>query len=169
MSVKIDTRPLWVLLGLKALRPLFFATLAASFLYILGMPTPEGLTPVGQSAIAVFLLCLVLWITNVIPLAVTGILAMVLVPVLGVLSRKETYSLFGNGGIFHTRVHTRQNIMHSRIATRISAIVAVGRFGALKRLVQPYSALELSFVMSEARGSAMHSSDSIGDIEEPGP
>lgn len=159
MSVKIDTRPIWVLLGLKALRPLFFVTLAASFLYILGMPTPVGLTPVGQSAIAVFLLCLVLWITNVIPLAVTGILAMVLVQLLGVLSRKETYSLFGNEAVFFIlgAFILAGAVMHSGIATRI-ALFMMGRFGSSpKRLVLTIFLLSagLSFVMSEHAVAAM--------------
>jgi len=52
----------------RALRPVFFLVLAALFVIFVAMPTPEGLTAGGQRAIAIFLLCLVLWITNAVPL-----------------------------------------------------------------------------------------------------
>ncbi|MBW7956711.1 MAG: DASS family sodium-coupled anion symporter [Deltaproteobacteria bacterium] len=159
MSVKIDTRPIWLILALRALRPLFFSVLALLFVLFLRMPVPEGLTPVGQSAIAVFLLCLVLWITNAIPLAVTGILAMVLVPVLGVLSRKETYSLFGNEAVFFIlgAFILAGAVMHSGIAARV-ALFMMSRFGSSpKRLVLTIFLLAagLSFVMSEHAVAAM--------------
>ncbi|WKZ31745.1 MAG: DASS family sodium-coupled anion symporter [Thermodesulfobacteriota bacterium] len=159
MSVKIDTRPIWVLLGLKALRPLFFVTLAASFLYILGMTTPEGLTPEGQKAIAVFAVCLVLWVTNVIPLAITSILAIVLVPFLGVLSTRETYALFGNEAVFFIlgAFILAGAVMGSGLSTRI-ALYMLSRFGSSpKKLVLAIFLLSaaLSFFMSEHAVAAM--------------
>jgi sodium-dependent dicarboxylate transporter 2/3/5 len=61
---------------------------------------PEGLSPEGQKALAIFLLCLILWVTNVIPLAVTSLMAIVLLPLLGVLDAKTAFSLFGNPAVF---------------------------------------------------------------------
>ena len=61
---------------------------------------PEGLSPEGQKALAIFLLCLILWMTNVIPLAVTSLMAIVLLPLLGVLDTKTAFSLFGNPAVF---------------------------------------------------------------------
>src|SRR5258708_3724103 len=49
---------------------------AAVFAGLLLMPLPHGLTAPGRGAIAVFAVALILWTTNVIPLAVTGLLAM---------------------------------------------------------------------------------------------
>lgn len=159
MAVEIDTRPIWLILALKAVRPVFFAVLGLIFFLVVQMPTPEGLTPAGQNAIAVFMLCLVLWITNVIPLAITGILAIVLVPLLSVLTTKETYSLFGNEAVFFIlgAFILAGAVMHSGISNRL-ALYMMDRFGSSpKRLLVTIFLLAagLSFVMSEHAVAAM--------------
>lgn len=53
-----------------------------------------------QRCIAIFVLCLALWFTNVIPLAATGLLAIALLPLLGVLPQREAFGLFGNSAVF---------------------------------------------------------------------
>ena len=53
------------------------------FLIVLLMPTPEGLTPEGQKALAVMTLAVVLWATEALPISVTGLLGVVLLIVLG--------------------------------------------------------------------------------------
>ena len=73
-----------------------FALSAAVYL----MPTPKGLTPEGQKAVAIFVLCAGLWISHVIPLHITSILAILLISLLGVMDTKEAYALFGNEAIF---------------------------------------------------------------------
>ncbi|MFQ6082167.1 MAG: SLC13 family permease [Candidatus Aminicenantia bacterium] len=70
------------------------------FIGILLLPTPEGLSIPGQKALAIFSLCLILWVTNVIPLSITSLLAIVLLPLLNVLDAKTAYSLFGNNAVF---------------------------------------------------------------------
>src|SRR4030095_14714528 len=45
-------------------------------------------------------ICLVYWVSGVLPLMVTSILAMVLLPQTGVISAKDTYALFGNEAVF---------------------------------------------------------------------
>ncbi|MFW6131298.1 MAG: SLC13 family permease [Candidatus Aminicenantaceae bacterium] len=61
---------------------------------------PEGLSQQGQRAIAIFILCLILWVTDVIPLAITSLLAITLLPLLGVMDTKAAFSLFGNEAVF---------------------------------------------------------------------
>ncbi|MBI4950189.1 MAG: anion permease, partial [Deltaproteobacteria bacterium] len=100
MSIEIDTRPIWVILLLKALRPAFYVAVALVFWGLVSMPTPEGLSPEGQKAIAIFAVCLILWVSNVVPLAITSLFAIVLVPVMGVLPTRDTYALFGNEAVF---------------------------------------------------------------------
>ena len=73
---------------------------AAAFFAVRMMPAPDGLQPAAQRALAVFVVCLVYWVTNVLPLMVTSLLAMVLLPLTGVLSAKDTYALFGNEAVF---------------------------------------------------------------------
>ncbi len=53
------------------------------FLAILFMPTPAGLTPEGQRALAVMALAVVFWSTEALPISVTGLLGVVLLILLG--------------------------------------------------------------------------------------
>ena len=70
------------------------------FIALLLLPTPEGLTRAGQNSFAVFILCLTLWISSVIPLSITSLLGIALIPLLGVLELEQTFALFGNKAIF---------------------------------------------------------------------
>jgi hypothetical protein len=63
-------------------------------------PTLEGLNRPGQNALGAFFLCLGLWITGALPLAVTGLLAIALLPLLGVMPPTEAFALFGNSAVF---------------------------------------------------------------------
>lgn len=71
-----------------------------SFFILLIIPTPEGLAVEGKRALAVFLLCLSLWVTSFLPLAITSLLGIALIPLLGVMTPSTTYSTFGNNAIF---------------------------------------------------------------------
>ena len=62
--------------------------------------TPSGLPPAGQVMIGILLMAAVLWITEAIPLAVTGLLIMIMQPLLGVISAKDVFSSFGNEAVF---------------------------------------------------------------------
>lgn len=53
-----------------------------------------------QYALAVFVLCLALWLTNLIPLASTGLLAVVLLPLLGIVDAPRAFAYFGNSAVF---------------------------------------------------------------------
>ena len=70
------------------------------FLILLLMPTMTGLTPAGQRALAVFMLVLSFWVTHVLPLSVTSLLGIALLPLLNVMSIEQTFSLFGSKAIF---------------------------------------------------------------------
>ncbi|MCP4421127.1 MAG: SLC13/DASS family transporter, partial [Chloroflexi bacterium] len=63
-------------------------------------PNPEGLTCNGKKALAIFVLCVIFWVSQVIPLMITSLLAIILFPLLGVLPAEKTYSLFGNQAVF---------------------------------------------------------------------
>src|SRR5207245_2572203 len=98
------------------------------------MEPPAGRTPAAQSALAIFALCLVYWVTNVIPLMVTSLLAMVLLPTTGVLSAKDTYALFGNEAVFFIlgAFILAASLMKCGLSTRI-AIAVLRRFGHTPR------------------------------------
>jgi len=70
-------------------------------------PRPEGLSLEGQRALGVFVLCALLWVTSLIPLQITSILALTLLPMLGALPEKDgigpaeqAFRLFGNEAVF---------------------------------------------------------------------
>ncbi|HEY4706915.1 MAG TPA: DASS family sodium-coupled anion symporter [Thermodesulfobacteriota bacterium] len=159
MAVEIDTRPIWLILALRALRPVFFAVLGLVFIFVVQMPTPDGLTQAGQNAIAVFLLCLVLWITNAVPLAITSLFAIVLVPMLGILSNKDTYALFGNEAVFFIlgAFILAGAVMHSGLSNRIALGIMQRYGGSPKKLLLSIFLLAavLSFFMSEHAVAAM--------------
>lgn len=67
---------------------------------MIAIPPMEGLSRSGQNALAAFFVCLGLWITGALPLAITGLLAIALLPVLGVMTPVKAFSLFGNSAVF---------------------------------------------------------------------
>jgi sodium-dependent dicarboxylate transporter 2/3/5 len=70
------------------------------FLFIILAPSPEGLSPAGKNSFAVFILCLSLWVSQALPLSITGLLGIALIPLLDILTLERAFSLFGNRAIF---------------------------------------------------------------------
>src|SRR5204862_8093303 len=98
------------------------------------MPATAGLSVGGQRTLAVFVLCLVYWVTSVLPLMVTSLLAMVLLPTTGAISAKDTYALFGNEAVFFIlgAFILAAALMKCGLSTRI-AITILRRFGHTPR------------------------------------
>jgi len=74
------------------------AFLFLALFYIL--PTPDGLSHEGKIMIGILLMAAILWITEAIPLAVAGLLIMIIQPLLGVMPADEVFSSFGNQAVF---------------------------------------------------------------------
>ena len=158
-DVIIDTRPLWRILAGHTYRPVVLGFGLLAFLALRAMAPPAGLTAAGQSALAIFALCLVYWVTNVIPLMVTSLLAMVLLPTTGVLSAKDTYALFGNEAVFFIlgAFILAASLMKCGLSTRI-AIGVLRRFGHTPRALLLSLFLMnafMAFFMSEHAVAAM--------------
>jgi sodium-dependent dicarboxylate transporter 2/3/5 len=81
-------------------RAVFITAAVAVCAAIILLPTPDGLTREGQNALAIFALCFILWVSNALPLAVTSLLAIVLLPVLRVMSSGRSFALFGSSVVF---------------------------------------------------------------------
>jgi solute carrier family 13 (sodium-dependent dicarboxylate transporter), member 2/3/5 len=80
---------------------IIFITLSLLILLIFYViPTPEGLTNEGKIMIGILLSSALLWITEPIPLAATGLFIMVLQPLFYIMDAKEVFSSFGNQAIF---------------------------------------------------------------------
>jgi len=158
-DVVIDTRPLWRIIVGRTYRPVVLAVGLAAFVALRAMPPLAGLSPAGQNALAIFALCLVYWVTNVLPLMVTSLLAMVLLPTTGVLSAKDTYALFGNEAVFFIlgAFILAASLMKCGLSTRI-AIAVLRRFGHTPRTLLLSLFLMnafMAFFMSEHAVAAM--------------
>ena len=106
-------------------RDIFFMILAFSIVAIFYLaPNPEGLTHNGQIMIGILFMAAILWITEPIPLAVTGLLIMIMQPILQVIPPAEVFSSFGNQAVFFLigafiiAAAIEKHGLHRRIALR---------------------------------------------------
>ncbi len=98
--IEIDRRSVYVLFFLKYYKAFIFVVATVLFGFALTVDVTAELGVEGYKALCVFFYCLILWVTNALPLAITGLLAIVLIPTLEVVSHKMSYSFFGNEAIF---------------------------------------------------------------------
>ncbi|MDX8401686.1 MAG: DASS family sodium-coupled anion symporter [Mariprofundaceae bacterium] len=96
----LDQRPILHLLGERAAPFVALAALAVAFAGLAQAAPPAGLDARGWHALLVFGLCLALWVTQLLPLPVTSILGLSLLPALGVMPSAEAYAMFGNPAVF---------------------------------------------------------------------
>ena len=64
------------------------------------LPAPDGLTQAGLASCAVFLVCTTLWISDLLPIGITGLLAVALLGLTGAMPISEAYAAFGNSAVF---------------------------------------------------------------------
>lgn len=141
------------------LRPWVIAACLALFAVLVIIPPPQGLSDQGMNAIAIFVLCLLFWVSNAVPLMVTSLMAIILMPLLGVLDTKTAYALFGNQAVFFIlgAFILASAVMQSGLSTRI-ALKVLTRFKHSHRalligmLLLPAG---LSYIMSEHAVAAM--------------
>jgi sodium-dependent dicarboxylate transporter 2/3/5 len=158
-DVIVDTRPLWVILLARSRSVVLL--LAGPVLYWLTLSAGplDGLSPAGHKALAVFVLCIYYWVGNILPTMITSLLAIVLLPITGVLPSKDAYALFGNEAVFFIlgAFILASAMMKAGLSTRI-ALAILRRFGrnpsALLAGVFGINAA-MSLVMSEHAVAAM--------------
>jgi len=130
LRVVIDKRPIWVILVEKTIVPGIYILLCWIFFMILSSDKLGALRIEGRNTLAIFFLCVTLWIGQLIPIGITGLLAIVLLPLLGVMSTSDAYSLFGNQAVFFLigAFILGAAIQISGLAARI-ALFVLNRFG----------------------------------------
>lgn len=103
------------------------------FAILLLLPTPEGMSPSAKKAAAVTLLMATWWVTEAIPIAVTGLVPLVLFPVLGVLGAGDTAANYGKNfillllaGFFIAKAIETSNL-HRRIALLVIKSLGTSR------------------------------------------
>lgn len=70
------------------------------FLFILILPTAEGMSPAAQRLAAVTLLMAVWWISEALPIAATALLPIVLFPLLGIMPTAQATSAYANPMVY---------------------------------------------------------------------
>jgi len=122
-------------------------------------PAPDGLTVSAQRAMGVFVLCVCLWVTGLIPLQITSMLAIILLPLLKIMPNSEAFALFGNQAVFFIlgAFIISAALIDCGLSTRLTC-AALNRFGhspvGLRDSILFCSAFA-SFWMSEHAVAAM--------------
>ncbi|ADI74030.1 anion transporter [Methanohalobium evestigatum Z-7303] len=116
-------------------------------------PSPEGLTVEGKNALGIFIVAIILWTTNALPLSVTGLFVIVLLPLLDVMSSKDAFSLFGNRAVFFIlgAFILAAGMMKTGLSKRL-ALKMLSRFGGTPRNLLAgimISSALMSFIMPE--------------------
>lgn len=92
-------------------------------------PLPAGLAPSGKASFAVFITCVTLWVSNALPIGITGLLAVALLGLLGGLDFADAYAAFGNSAVFFILgvFILAAAVIHSGLSKRL-ALVFLRRF-----------------------------------------
>ena len=98
------------------------------------LPAPVGLTTPGWHSLIVFGLCMVLWVSQLLPLSITSLLGMALLPLLGAMAAGDVYALFGNKAVFFIlgAFILAGGILKSGLSEHL-ALAAFNRFGKTPR------------------------------------
>ena len=143
----------------KTARPAVIVFALVLFIVLLRLPTPEGLTPEGQKALAIFSVSVLLWVTHALPLMITSLMVVILFPLTGVMSARDSYALFGNEAIFFIlgAFILASGIMRSGLSTRLALLTLRHCGNSAGRLLLSFLGLSafLSFWMSEHAVAAM--------------
>jgi len=157
--LKIDNRPMWLILLDRTARYQVMAGVAVVMVILFRLSPPQGLGVDGYRSLVLFGATVFFWISGLLPIAVTALLSMVMLPLLGIMDAKKTYSMFGNEAVFF--ILGAFILAAAMTGTGISARLArtmLAKFGktptSLALTVFLLSAF-LSFIMSEHAVAAM--------------
>ncbi|MBI2061415.1 MAG: SLC13/DASS family transporter [Nitrospirae bacterium] len=106
----------------------------------------QGLDDTGRKTLAVFGVAVLLWMTGVLPMMVTSLLVLLLLPSLDILTPRETFALFTNdASIFILGVFILSGALIETGITRRIALLLMRRFGQ-----SPLSLLFVVFITNSA-------------------
>lgn len=151
--LKIDNRPLWLIIRDRTVRYQVMAVFVLVVTLLFQLAPPAGLSVAGLRSLILFGAAIFLWVSGLLPIAVTALLSMVSVPLLGIMDKKSTYALFGNEAVFFIlgAFILAAALTGTGLSARLARAMLV-RFGKtptrLALTVFLLSAL-LSFIMSE--------------------
>lgn len=110
-------------------RDILYITVALSVIALfLILPPPSGLSREGWLMTGILVMAIILWITTPIPIAITGLLIMVMQPALGVETAADVFHSFGNSavffliGVFILAAAIEKHGLHRRMALKFLGI-----------------------------------------------
>lgn len=134
----------------------------AVFAAVLLMPTPEGLTVEGQRALAVMALAVVLWATEALPIAVTGIVGVVLLVLVNAVPDVEA-ALFGFSqpvpyfliGILTLGLAVQRSGLAERMAVYMIRLAGGSSRALYGQMLFSFAALTFALPSASTRGAIM--------------
>jgi len=150
---EIDRRPMLVVLLSRLSRQLWIAGILIVFASLVGLAPPEGLAVEGWRTLCIFAMCVALWASGLLPLAITSLLAIALVPMLGVMPASDAYGYFGSKVVFFIlgAFMLSAALTSSGLSKRLATMV-VQRFGKT-----PTSLVIAVFLLCAAAATVMSS------------
>lgn len=136
-EIIIDKRPIWLVLLHRSYRILILGLVGVLFyLYLKGNPS-EGLSVEAYRTIGVFFVCIFLWVTQLLPLAITGLFAIAIIPLLEIMPSKEAFSYFGNEAVFFIlgAFILSAALLKTGLSTRMAVLLLKGSGDSPKKLI----------------------------------
>jgi solute carrier family 13 (sodium-dependent dicarboxylate transporter), member 2/3/5 len=99
-NIIVDRRPMVLVILDRLRREIMLTVFFVAFFILTSLEGPADLSEEGYKVLCVFFLCVSLWTTNLIPLSITSLLAIALIPMMGIMDATEVYSFFGNKAVF---------------------------------------------------------------------
>lgn len=119
------------------LRRVYYLIAAFTALAVISIiPTPSGLSTIGQRALGVLVFVTILWITEAFPLGLTALFGAMLLPVLGIIDPSNSFVGFGSTALFFLvgalsfGIAMQKTNLHKRIALKF-----IRRFGKSSNLI----------------------------------
>ena len=142
--------------ALKVLAPILV------FVALMSLPTPSGLTPQGQAALAVMCLAVILWATEALHIAVTGIVGIVLLILVGGVSDvgAALYGFSQPVAYFLIGILTLGMAVHrSGLAERVSILLMRGAGGSplllYVQMLVSFAVLTFALPSASTRGAIL--------------
>ena len=99
-SIVVDRRPMVLVILDRLRREILLALFFVVFFFLVSLEGPADLSSEGYKVLCIFFLCVSLWTTNLIPLSITSLLAIAMIPIMGIMDASDVYSFFGNKAVF---------------------------------------------------------------------
>lgn len=139
---------------------------------LMALPAPAGLSPEAQRTGALFVVALVLWVTEAVPIAITALLAIVLQPLLGVTPLGAAFTNFMSPVFFFVLVMfvIAQAFTITRLDRRFACWLLAKARGSTHRAVMLFmvGTATMSTVVSDVPSCAVFMAAALGLFDKMG-